>query len=68
MSVTDPGWGLVQAKTMKDKVGDLVELLQEILLTGRLDNQQRFKQMVLETKAGLESGRSCAVVLTCTGL
>lgn len=46
----------VKAKTMKDKVGDLMELLQKILLTVRLDNQQRFKQMVLETKAGLESG------------
>ncbi|CAD7700528.1 unnamed protein product [Ostreobium quekettii] len=47
---------IVKAKTTKDKVGDLMDLLQNVLLKGKLDNQQRFKQMVLENKAALESG------------
>eukprot|EP00803_Ostreobium_quekettii_P002144 evm.model.scf_1846.1 EVM.evm.TU.scf_1846.1 scf_1846:8916-17584(+) len=47
---------MVKAKTTKDKVGDLMDLLQNVMLKGRLDNQQRFKQMVLESKARLESG------------
>ena len=56
----------MQAKTMKGKAGDLVELLEELLLTGRLDNQERFKQMVLGTKVGLDLDLLCAAVLTCT--
>ena len=39
-------------KTRKDKVGDLVELVQELLLTRRLDNQEGFKQMLLENESG----------------
>lgn len=57
---------MVQAKTMKDKVGDLVELVHEFLLTDHLDNQEWFKQTMLETKVGLVSILLCAVILLCT--
>ncbi|HEY6072010.1 MAG TPA: peptidase M16, partial [Anaerolineales bacterium] len=35
---------------------ELLSILKDILLTARLDDQERFKQMVLEEKAGAESG------------
>ena len=35
---------------------DLLDIMRDILLTIKLDNQERFRQMVLETKASLESG------------
>lgn len=46
----------VRGKAMSGKTGDLLELMRDVLLTARLDDRERFKQMVLETKAGLESG------------
>ena len=45
---------MVQAKTMKDKVGDLVELVHKLVLTSQLDKQEGLKQTVLEAKVGLE--------------
>ncbi|CAL5227379.1 g10329 [Coccomyxa viridis] len=47
---------MISGKAMSDKAGDLLELFHDVLLTARLDDQERFKQMVLETKASLESG------------
>lgn len=41
---------------MGDKAQDLTELMRDVLLTAKLDDQARFKQMVLETKAGMEAG------------
>lgn len=41
---------------MANKSKDLVHLVSEILMGAKLDDQARFKQMVEETKAGLESG------------
>ena len=35
---------------------DLLEIMRDVLLTVKLDNRERFKQMVLETKAGVEAG------------
>lgn len=46
----------VAGKATKDKVGDMTELMREILTTVVLDNPERFKQLVLETVSGLESG------------
>ena len=40
---------------MNGKMGVLMELLQELLLIGCLDNLERFKRIVLETKVGLDS-------------
>ena len=57
---------MVQAKTMKDKVGDLVELVYKLNLTSQLDKQEGFKQTVLETKVGLESILLRAVIFACT--
>lgn len=34
----------------------LLDILQDVLLTARLDNQERLRQIVLEEKAGLEAG------------
>ncbi len=37
----------------------MLDLMRDILLTARLDDRQRFTQMVAETKAGMESGEQC---------
>lgn len=47
----------IQGKATKDKGADLVELMHDILTYTCFDNPERFKQLVLETKAGLEAGR-----------
>jgi presequence protease len=41
---------------MADKAGDLLEIARDILTSARLDDGDRFRQMVLETKAGMEAG------------
>ncbi|NJO06979.1 MAG: peptidase M16, partial [Chloroflexaceae bacterium] len=48
-------WLIVRGKATCDHVGDLFAILRDMLLTARLDNRERFKQIVLEEKAGLES-------------
>ena len=57
---------MMQEKTMKDKVGDLVEFVHELLHADELDNQEGFKQTMLETKAALASILLCAIILACT--
>merc|ERR1719331_3181873 len=47
---------VLRGKVMQDKVSELFDIVKDILTEGRLDNQERFLQMVLETKAGQESG------------
>jgi presequence protease len=47
---------LLRGKAMGRKAEELFELMRDILLSARLDDQTRFKQMVLETKAGMEAG------------
>ena len=66
LSLTHSGRDMVQAKTMKDKVGDLVELVHKLVLTSQLDKQEGLKQTVLETKVGLEGILLCAIILACT--
>ena len=51
---------------MNGKMGDLMELLQELLLIGWLDNLERLKRIVLETKVGLDSSLLYAGILPCT--
>lgn len=49
-------WLFLRGKATMDHGADLLSILKDILLTVKLDNQERFRQMVLEEKAGLESG------------
>ncbi|KAL0031729.1 hypothetical protein WJX79_003426 [Trebouxia sp. C0005] len=45
---------MVRGKVTASKATDMLDLMRDILLTARLDDKERFKQMVLETKSGLE--------------
>ncbi|GIL59926.1 hypothetical protein Vafri_14582 [Volvox africanus] len=47
---------MVRGKAMGGKSADMLDLMRDILLTARLDDRQRFTQMVAETKASMESG------------
>ncbi|MCP5099360.1 MAG: peptidase M16 [Chloroflexi bacterium] len=49
-------WLFLRAKSTMDQATDMLTILKDVLLTVNLDNQERFRQMVLESKAGLESG------------
>ena len=51
---------------MNGKMGVLMELLQELLLIGCLDNLERFKRIVLEMKVGLDSSLLYAGIFSCT--
>ncbi len=48
-------WLIVRGKAMATQAQDLLDILRDILLTVKLDNKARFRQMVLEEKTGLES-------------
>lgn len=50
------GYLMIRGKAMAERTGDLLDIVREVLTTARLDDVDRFKQMVLETKSGLESG------------
>jgi Zn-dependent M16 (insulinase) family peptidase len=45
----------MRGKATTAQVKDLLAILRDVLLTVRLDNQERFRQMVLEEKASLEA-------------
>ncbi len=49
-------WLFLRGKAMPERAGDMVEILRDVLLTARLDNQERFRQIVLEEKASQEAG------------
>ena len=46
----------VRAKAMMHQTHDLFAILRDMLLTVKLDNRERFTQMVLEEKASMEGG------------
>ncbi|MGY6217484.1 insulinase family protein [Methylolobus aquaticus] len=46
---------VLRSKCTATHVEDLLDLLSEILLTARFDDRERFRQIVLEEKAGIES-------------
>jgi presequence protease len=46
----------LRGKATTDKAGELLDILKDVLLTAKLDNRERFKQIVLEDKAGAEAG------------
>ena len=47
-------WLFLRGKAMLDHMEDLTHILSEALLTVRLDNRERFRQMVMEEKARCE--------------
>jgi Zn-dependent M16 (insulinase) family peptidase len=49
-------WLFLRGKALADRAVDLMNILKDVLLTVRLDNRDRFRQMLLEEKAGLEQG------------
>ena len=46
----------MRGKSTTKQAGKLFDILHDILLTVKLDNSERFKQIVLEKKAGIEAG------------
>ena len=49
-------WLFVRGKATPDHADDLLDILRDILQHVKLDNPERFRQMVLEDKAGHEAG------------
>ncbi len=49
-------WFFLRGKAVATQSAALLDILKDILLTTRLNYRDRFKQIVLERKAGLESG------------
>jgi Zn-dependent M16 (insulinase) family peptidase len=49
-------WLFLRGKATVAQSADLLNILQDVLLTVKLDNRERFRQMVLEEKAGQEAG------------
>ncbi len=47
-------WLFLRGKALISQVDDLFGILRDMLLSVRMDNRERFKQIVLETKAGME--------------
>ena len=52
----DASWLFISGKATMDHTQDLLNILRDVLLTADLDNQDRFRQIVLRAKAGRESG------------
>ncbi len=49
-------WFFLRGKAVAGQSAALLDILEDILLTARFDNRERFRQIVLERKAGLEAG------------
>jgi Zn-dependent M16 (insulinase) family peptidase len=48
-------WALWRGKATVPQADDLLAILRDVLLTARLDNRERFRQLVLEEKASQEA-------------
>ena len=48
-------WLFLRGKSVPDKTGDLLSILHDVLTDAQLENKDRVRQMVLESKAGFES-------------
>lgn len=46
----------LRGKATQENAAELLAILRDILLTPRLDNPERFRQIVLESKSGMEAG------------
>lgn len=53
---TGTAWLFLRGKAMTAQTDDLLAILRDVLLTVQLDNPERFRQIVLEEKAGQEAG------------
>lgn len=49
-------WLFLRGKGTMAQTADLLAILRDVLLTAKFDNRERFRQIVLEEKAGEESG------------
>lgn len=49
-------WLFLRGKATPDHLDDLLAIMGDVLTDARLDNRDRIRQMVLEAKAGFESG------------
>jgi len=49
-------WFFLRGKAVASQSKDLLAILNDILVGARLDQRERFRQIVLERKAGLEAG------------
>ncbi len=47
-------WMFLRGKAILHQTEDLTNIMRDVLLDVQLDNRQRFRQMVLESKAGME--------------
>jgi len=47
---------MLRGKATLARAPELLGILRDVLLTPRLDNRERFRQIVLEAKAGMEAG------------
>ena len=50
------GWMLLRGKATVAQAGELLAIIGDVLTTARLDNRERFRQLVLEEKAAREAG------------
>ena len=50
------GYIMVRGKAMADKTQEMLDIVRDVLLGAKLDDQNRFMQMTLETKSSLEAG------------
>ena len=55
-SARSSAWFFLRGKCLVSQASAMLEIMQDILLGARLDQQERFRQIVLERKAGLEAG------------
>lgn len=49
-------WFFLHGKAVPEQAHELLNIMQDVLLTVNLDNQERFRQLVLEAKARKEAG------------
>ena len=49
-------WFFLRGKAVTSQAGELLDILKDVLLTAKLDDRERFKQIVLEDKARTEAG------------
>ena len=54
-SVDLSAWMFLRGKSTVDHADDLLSIMRDVLLTVKLDNRDRFRQMVLEDKASQEA-------------
>ncbi len=47
-------WLFLRGKSMMNQAGHLIDILREVILTVRLDDRERFRQMVMEEKSRQE--------------